>query len=304
MSDMDTKKIHALLTADEEGSLTAAAEVLGYTQSGMTHMMNSLEDELGLSLLIRSKLGVRLSPAAQALREDFEALVKASDILEQDAARMRQKNFKSLRLGAYSSVVRNWMPSVLTEFRTLNPETEVSMDAGSIKEIYSWMKEDMLDCAIVSYQQSLMAGLSWVPLREDPLVAVVPADYAAELEAFPVENFSGREFLMPSACFDMDINPVFHSAGEDVKPRISYTNLDDAAIVSMVEHGLGISILSELVTKDMPNDVRILPLSPPASRSLGIILSEKRQNDRNIRQFIRCIQSVLGRMYRGSRAVN
>ena len=56
---MDTKKTKALLLALEKGSLTAAAEELGYTQSGLTHMMNSLEDELGIRLLVRSKVGPR-----------------------------------------------------------------------------------------------------------------------------------------------------------------------------------------------------------------------------------------------------
>ena len=56
---MDTKKTKALLLALERGSLTAAAEELGYTQSGLTHMMNSLEDELGIRLLVRSKVGPR-----------------------------------------------------------------------------------------------------------------------------------------------------------------------------------------------------------------------------------------------------
>ena len=59
---MDSKKISALLLAVEKGSLTSVAAELGYTQSGLTHMMNALEEELGLNLLVRSKNGVRLSP--------------------------------------------------------------------------------------------------------------------------------------------------------------------------------------------------------------------------------------------------
>ena len=70
---MDTKKIRALLTALEKGSLTAAAEEMGYTQSGLTHMMNSLEDELGIRLLVRSKGGVRLSPAGRELLPQMNA---------------------------------------------------------------------------------------------------------------------------------------------------------------------------------------------------------------------------------------
>ena len=74
---MDSKKVHALLLAIERGSLTSAAAELGYTQSGLTHMMNSLEQELGLNLLVRSKNGVRLSPAGLALKSKMRAFLDA-----------------------------------------------------------------------------------------------------------------------------------------------------------------------------------------------------------------------------------
>lgn len=64
---MDTRKLEALLTAVELGSFTRAAEVLGYTQSGLTHMMNSLEKDVGFPVLVRSRTGVRLTPAGQRI---------------------------------------------------------------------------------------------------------------------------------------------------------------------------------------------------------------------------------------------
>ena len=60
---MDTRKLEALLTAVELGSFTRAAEVLGYTQSGLTHMMNSLEKDIGFTVLVRGRSGVQLTPA-------------------------------------------------------------------------------------------------------------------------------------------------------------------------------------------------------------------------------------------------
>ena len=64
---MDTRKLEALLTAVELGSFTRAAEVLGYTQSGLTHMMNSLEKDIGFTVLVRGRSGVQLTPAGQRL---------------------------------------------------------------------------------------------------------------------------------------------------------------------------------------------------------------------------------------------
>ena len=108
---MDTKKIRALLTALEKGSLTAAAEEMGYTQSGLTHMMNSLEDELGIRLLVRSKGGVRLSPAGRELLPQLTALSDCAAELERSVEKLVQRSFTVLRLGAYSSVSRQWLAS-------------------------------------------------------------------------------------------------------------------------------------------------------------------------------------------------
>ena len=101
---MDSKKVYAMLLAVDRGSLTSAAAELGYTQSGLTHMMNALEEEIGLNLLVRSKNGVRLSPAGQALRPAMQAFLDSSLELEEEAAHLRQRSSSTLRLGAYSSI--------------------------------------------------------------------------------------------------------------------------------------------------------------------------------------------------------
>lgn len=98
---MDSKKVSALLTAIDRGSLTAAAAELGYTQSGLTHMMNSLEDELGVSLLIRSKGGVRLSPTGQELLPKLKGFADAAAALEREADQLPAQD----RLGTAARLV-------------------------------------------------------------------------------------------------------------------------------------------------------------------------------------------------------
>ena len=294
---MDTKKLEALLLAVERGSLTAAAEEMGYTQSGLTNMMNSLESELGLDLLIRSKSGVRLTSAGEILLPYMRSLRDESRALERAADSLRQRSADTLRLGAYSSVARQWLPAVLAEFRKEYPDTDVPMDVGGIPDIYEKLHSDNLDCAIVSYSEAHCQGLHYIPLRDDPLVAILPGVYKPSASTFPVTGFSGSEFLMPSAGFESDITPVFGQSVEKVPSRVRYTNLDDAAIVSMVEHKLGVSILSELVVRDMHYNVRVLPLDPPSSRHLGIVMAERRSGERKIQRFVECAQRVIGELY-------
>ena len=290
---MDTKKIKAMLTAIELGSLSSAAEELGYTQSGLTHMMNSLEEDLGLTLLIRSKTGVRISPAGQALLEDFHSLISASETLERDADALKERTIKTIRIGSYSSVARNWLPSILAAYKFSSPETAASLSMQNIADQYNAVKNEELDCAIVSYQADLMSGLVWTPLRDDELVAILPGSWSVEEGAFPLEYFAGMEFLMPSGGFDMDIMPVFQSVSPRQLPDFRYTNMEDAAIIQMVAHGLGVSILSRLVMQDSQEQLAVVPLKPAAFRKLGVIVKEKRQNEKAIRNFIATARSTL-----------
>lgn len=295
---MDTKKIAAMLAAVEKGSLTAAAQELGYTQSGLTHMMNALETELGLNLLVRSKSGVHLSPAGQQLLPEMRALMNAAQELELACEHLREQNVSTLRLGAYASVARQWLPSILAELRRTSPDMDVVMDVGGIVELYDKLKNDELDCAIVSEQASLRQGLFLAELADDALLAILPETEAQPVPVFPLSGFAGREFLMPSFDFDLDIDPLFDGSLDKLASRVRHTNLDDAAIASMVAHGLGVSILSSLIMRDIHEQVRAVPLQPPAVRRLCLAMSERRQNDRNIRRFLRCAQTVVGRMAR------
>ena len=293
---MDTKKIAALLASVEKGSLTAAAQELGYTQSGLTHMMNALENEFSLNLLVRSKSGVHLSSAGQRLLPQMRKLLAATQELEDAAGQLREQSVTTLRLGAYASVARQWLPSILAELRRVSPDMDVVMDVGGIVELYDKLKNDELDCAIVSYQESLCQGLSMVPLADDALLAILPGDGAQPVSSFPLSGFAGREFLMPSFDFDLDIDPLFGQDLDKIAARVRHTNLDDAAIASMVAHGLGVSILSSLIMRDIHEPVQAVPLEPPAVRRLCVAMNERRHGDRNIRRFIRCAQSVVDLM--------
>ena len=113
-------------------------------------------------------------------------------------------------------------------------------------KLYSNVKDGSLDCAIVSLQEELLKDLEWIPLHSDELLAVIPEDVDYDGKDFPIELFDDAEFLMPTGGFDMDILPALNGGGHQTRAILRYTNLDDAAIISMVSHNLGYSILSEL----------------------------------------------------------
>jgi DNA-binding transcriptional LysR family regulator len=227
----------------------------------------------------------------------MQAFLDASMDLEEEAAHLRQRSSSTLRLGAYSSVASTWLPAIVASFRKVDPNTDVIIDVGGIPDIYEKLKSDQLDCAFVSYKESLCQRLDYIHLADDPLLAIVP-ETDDHLGYYPIADFADQEFLMPSDGFDMDIIPLLNRhLGKD-QPRVRYTNLSDSAIVSMVEHHLGVSLLSELIMQDVHSSVQALPLDPPAFRRLGIATSERQQNNKIIRRFIHCAQTVITEMYR------
>ena len=289
---MDTKKLEALAAAVEHGSFTRAAEALGYTQSGMTHMMNSLERDIGFPVLLRGRAGVRLTPAGERIYPLVRQVLSASQALDREITLINSHKEDTIRVAAYSSIAMHWLPEVIQQFRRVHPELTVDIQMGSVEEVYRWVREDKADMGFASLQDGMT--MDWLPLAEDPLLAILPPEYDSGETAFPVEAFNGQEFLMPSMGFDKDILRVLNEHG--VTPLIRTTQVSDSAVISMVEHGLGVSVLSRLVLRGRQNSVRALPLEPRAVRELGIAARPQKELRPIARQFIRQACEMIEKM--------
>lgn len=280
---MDTKKLEALAAAVQYGSFTRAAEVLGYTQSGMTHMMNSLERDIGFSVLVRGRSGVHLTPAGERIFPLIRELLSASQTLEREINLINTHKEETIRVAAYSSVAMHWLPEVIQQFRRAHPDLGVDIQMGSVEEVYRWVREDKADMCFASRQEGIT--MDWVHLSDDPLLAILPPDYDLHgRDSFPVADFEGQEFLMPSMGFHLDILRALNRSG--VAPLIRTTQVSDSVIISMVEHGLGVSVLSELVLRGRRDAVQAVPMDPPAFRELGIAVRDRKELRPAARRFI------------------
>ena len=159
---METKKWEAMVTAVELGSFTRAAERLGVTQSGLTHMMNSLEKEVGFPLLVRDHYGVRLTPAGEGLLPAVRDLLRAGRRLEERIAAQNGAKRENIRVAAYSSICMHWLPTIVQQFRNDFPDVSVDIRMGSVDEMYRWLQEDKVDLSFASRQDK--GRYDWVPL--------------------------------------------------------------------------------------------------------------------------------------------
>ena len=288
---MESKKLEALLMAADLGSFTRAAEVLGYTQSGLTHMMNSLEREIGFPLLERGRHGVRLTEEGEKLAPLVRELLRADAALDEAVAQLSSSRSETIHVAAYASLAMHWLPAIIQTFRAENPSVDVDIRmADHVDAPYKLLSQGKMDVIFVSRQEP--GPYDWVHLKDDAMYAVLPRGYPANgRTAFPLHEFDGKEFLMPAQGFDRDILRIFDREG--VRANIRPTVVDDATVVSMVEHGLGLSMMTELTLKGRSDRVLTLPVEPAASRELGVAVRSLRDAPDMLKQFIACTQRIV-----------
>lgn len=291
---MESKKLEALLMAVDLGSFTKAAEVLGYTQSGLTHMMNSLEKEVGFTLLERGRSGVRLTEEgeriAPAVREFLQANARLDSVIEQVAS----SRTEIIRVSAYASIAMHWLPGIIQRFREECPDVDVDIRMADHVDVpYELLAQGKMDAILVSPQDE--GQYEWVHLADDPMFAVLPRDFDTQgMTAFPLAAFEARDFIMPSQGFDKDIMRIFNRIG--VKPHILPTWADDPTVISMVSHGLGVSMMTELTVRGRTDGVKLLPVEPASSRELGLAVRSLDAASDGLRHFIDCTKRVVAEM--------
>lgn len=294
---MESKKLEALLMAADLGSFTKAAEVLGYTQSGLTHMMNSLEREIGFPLLDRGRHGVRLTDEGEKLAPLIREFLRAGAELDDTVAQLSASRSETIHAAAYASLAMHWLPAIIQAFRAENPTVDVDIRmADHVDAPYKLLSQGKMDVIFVSRQEP--GAYDWVHLKDDTMYAVLPRNYPTNgRTSFPLHEFDGKDFLMPSQGFDKDILRIFNREG--VHANIQPTVVDDATVVSMVEHGLGISMMTELTLKGRTEHVLTLPVEPAASRELGVAVRSLSDAPDMLRRFIACTQRIVRELSKG-----
>ena len=292
---MDSIKFYALLKAVEYGSLTRAAENLGYTQAGLTHMMNRLEKELGVTLLSRTKSGVRLTPDGESLLPYVKSFVDESSRLENAIKNIKIGGGRILRVAAYASITKHWIPEIIRRFSETYPNLRLEIHVASLEEISELVYNGDMDVGFVSLQENIRCD--WFHLCNDPLYAILPPDEEVEGDTVPVEFFEGRTFYMPTYGFDHDILNMLNMHG--VNPAIDPTAVDDATVASLVSHGLGYSILPKLIIGGMHDSCIAKPISPHSYRDLGIIVKSKDSMTSAAQKFVACSRAVVRDLYNG-----
>ncbi|MEV0258468.1 LysR substrate-binding domain-containing protein [Streptomyces sp. NPDC050732] len=254
-------QLRAFLAVVDAGGFSAAAAELGMSQSAVSHAVASLERELAAPLLVRSgpvrttALGERVLPHARTALSAVGAVAE----LAADAGAVTG----TVRLASTPTVCQGLLPGLLRHWRQDRPRVTVRVFEGDSAEVAEWLENGTADAAVL-IDPPPGPGTQ---LALDGYRALLPRDHPLAGEAaVDIRDLEDDEFLIsPNGC-ENRVRELHRLAGLRFAPAHRVRDL--ATLISMVQAGLGVTVLSEVSRSLVPPDLVLLPVEPRAARRL------------------------------------
>lgn len=282
--DMNILKYMAFVQTVEYSSFTRAAEILNYSQSGVSRMIHDLEKEWNVTLLERSRAGVQLTSDGMRLLPHAKSLCAEYRKLQMEVDELNGLQSGLIRIGTFSSVATHWLPNIILEFQKDYPNIEYELLLGDYTEIEEWIANGRVDCGFL--RLPTRRDFETIFLEQDNLLVILPENHPlADCERFPVAALCGAPFMLLEKGAKAEVSEIFERY--KLTPNVRFTTWDDYAIMSMVESGLGISILPQLILKRVPYCVIAKELDVPAYRKIGLALKDHKTASLTVKRFLK-----------------
>lgn len=287
---MAIQKYRAFVKVAELGSITKAAETMGYTQSAVSRMIADLEDDWNLNLLRRNRGGLSLSSDGVMLLPYIKEMCSRYEALQEQASALRGLETGFIRIGSCSSFSTQCLPAILKEFEVRYPKIVFQLQNMEYSDTEDALCAGEIDCGFISAPFS--PELDVTLLMRDRMLAVLPPEHPlVDAKSYPLERLSKERIVRLTDESNNEVTKIYQSIMELLNsPLSTYCEVnDDYSVMAMVESGLGVSMLSELVTKRMPFNICLKEFDPPQYRDIGIAVKKGRRPSPATERFIEVV---------------
>ena len=281
---MSLSKYRAFIQVVETGSLTKAAKQLGYSQPGVSHMMDSLEDEMGFPLLIRNKDRIVPTENGKKILYYCYQIIKNEDYLQETVSSIHGVLEGDIKLGAYNSMLSGFVAQAIRNFSNVYSNITFhvyEVEHGAFQDMLS---RGAIDLAFMS--EHVPKGFTFLPLFRDRSIVIMRNDHPfAARETLTPAMLNGCDFIMPVPTFADTVQVIMEKA--PFSPRVKYQAASDVATISMVANGLGIAVISSLQVSQLPPSVVTKEFAVPYGRNMGIAVRSLKHASPAIKEFVR-----------------
>ena len=188
-----------------------------------------------------------------------------------------------IRIGTFSSVATHWLPKIIAAFQADYPGIDYELLLGDYTEIETWITDGRVDCGFLRLPTN--PEFDTIPLERDRLMAILPEGHPlASRDKVPLAALCAEPFMLLEKGANVGISAVFQR--NHLQPQVHFTTWDDYAIMSMVESGLGVSILPELILRRVPYHIVIKELDVPAYRTIALSMRDRNTASLAVKRFV------------------
>lgn len=276
-------------TVVQEKSFHKAAALLNMTPSAVSHAISNMEKEIGFSLFIRGKQETVLTNHGELLLPYVRAVLKSEESLKETIAAFRGLEKGTVKLGGFNSVCSTWIPEIVKKFQEKFPNIHIEIYQGTYADLIEWLRNGTIDVCIMSVVDS--EGFDYKPLYHDRLLCVVPKGFVTKNPKYiTFEEMKAQRFVTQWASCDGDVQRVLKDHG--LEPSTYCHVVDDMSTIAMVEAGMGICILPELLMSKSDR-VDWYPMEEDCYREIGLSVNNFRTVSPAAAKMIEIIESYV-----------
>ncbi|EON15209.1 LysR family transcriptional regulator [Pandoraea sp. SD6-2] len=298
---MDVTFLANLLLIVDSGSMAEAARRIGVTPAAVAQQVQALERELGVELLVRSGRTVTPTEAGHRVIERARGLVR--EFSELKAFALEGEAAGELRIGTITTALLSLVPDVLSGFAASFPHTNVLIRAGTSMELYEALQRGDVDVAVCLHPAfALPKAYNWHLLREEPLVVLAPSRLSAHA---PHDLLAREPFIRYDRSLGGGKQADQYLRAAKIVPHELFELNSLMAIAMMVDRGLGVSLMPDIVSP-LTTHLNVAKLSLPVQtepRRFGVLWHRASPRGRLIGGFLACADAVLESERKGAGGV-
>ncbi|MEQ8312339.1 MAG: LysR family transcriptional regulator [Sphingopyxis sp.] len=270
---MDLRQLRYFVAIAETGNFNRAAERLNVSQPPLTVAIRKLEEELGVRLFDRSNRGATLTAAGAAILPSArESLDQAAAIREIARVGARGESGR-IRVGFVGSAVSELLPRIIPAVRAKFPGAELELAEMASADIARAIEARELDAGLVRLPVVRCGALQLSVIERDVLVAALPEARHGEGDApIALAQLAGDPFIVHSPVSILHAVTLLACQDAGFVPEIAQEAVQVQTILSLVQSGLGVSLVPARMARFVPQGVVLRALDRPVPIATGLAM--------------------------------
>jgi DNA-binding transcriptional LysR family regulator len=267
---MELRHLDTLLAIDEEGSFTAAADALNTVQSNVSEQVRQLEQELGVSLLVRSRRGASPTECGLALLDRARRIRRELDALRDDLSMLRGLEAGNASLGVVGTASRWLVPALVADLRERARGVKLRVNEGASERLFTEVLGQEIAQAVVT-EPVFDKRLVVEHLLEEALVGLVPADIRLPASPVTLAALAEHPLVLPPANnpLRISVEMVARDQGVTLDVRVEVEGI--RLIADLVAAGGSVSVLPETAIPPEVAGLRTFPIAAMPPRQLALV---------------------------------